>query len=279
MIAKAFVSGLLCACYVGATAQALSLSEVEVDQMFKNLRGSQQVMLRMTGVEYLASGNTPFATDLFYSRPLASAAQDLKMEMIEARGGLNLRRVVADGRHVWGVDLVKNTYSASRYGSYTAVRPTDYEQNVFQSLNVQSGSQSAFLSRMVREVWGGTDAQYRPWIPNSSIRSEMTIQGGASLPDPVVITRNYISTPAKIFHVYWLTKGGVPSRSVTFELDDPGSGVLKLSSIYYSDRTSTRLIDWKMDVLGLPFPYPANFVYSPPAGAKAIAGPRPNGGG
>lgn len=279
MIRQAMITGLALVS-AGAFGQALTASEVEVNTTFATLRGSSQALLRLVGTEYTVTGNIPIQSDFFFDRPTASLAQDLKMELLEARNLVTTRRVVADGRHVWGVDLLKNTYSSSRYGSYTATRPADYEVNGFQSVNVLATGQSALMTRMAREIWGGTTSQYRPWIPPSSNRQEFTIQGvGGSLADPVVPTRTYTSTATKKYHLYWTTKSGTPNRSLAFELTDPGTGIYALTAVFYSDRIASRLIDWKTDVYTGVLPSAANFVYTPAAGTRAIAGPRPNGGG
>lgn len=266
--------------------QSLTASEVEVDQAFKTLRGENKALFRLIGAEYFGSTTTPINVDLFYDRPVGKTMQDLRMELLEARNGAWTRRVVADGRHVWGVDLVKNTYSTARYGSYNATKPADYEQNGFQSLNVLSNGQSSWLSRLTREVWGGNDAVYRPWIPASSNRSEATVQGtGATFADPVVPTRIYASSLTKKYHVYWLSKAGTPVRSLTFELVENASGTAwNLNAIYFSDRTAVgsvaKLTDWKADLfVGTALPAAGNFAYTPSPGARAIAGPRPNGSG
>jgi hypothetical protein len=207
------------------------------------------------------------------------------MELVESRNLVPTHRVVADGRHVWGIDLLRNTYSTARYGSYTAARPTDYEQNGFQSLNIFSADQSVWLARLVREVWAGTGATYRPWVPASSNRSEFTLVGpGLTQNDPVVSTRIYASSDIKKFHIYWVTKAGVPTRSLTFELDqDTTSGNWNLTTIYYSDRTRigtvNRLIDWRTTAYTGLLPSAGNFTFTPSAGARAIASPRPNGAG
>jgi len=268
-----------------ASAQVLTPAETEINQAFANLRGVDKVYVHLYGNEYVGATTTPIATDLFWDRPLASTAQDMKMEMIESRNGIQLRRIVADGQHVWGIDLLKNTYSASRYGSYTATKPTDYEVNGLQSLNLLASSQSAFLARMTREVWGGIASAYRPWIPASAVRNEQSVVGtGSTFNDPVVPTRTYTGTPTTKYFVYWVTKSSVPVRSLTFELEYNSTTTnWDLASLYYSDYSkvgaSTRLVDWQADVYTGVLPATGNFVYSPLPGARAIAGPRPNGTG
>jgi hypothetical protein len=285
MIQKALACGSFSLAYALGFSQSLTTSELEVDQALKNLRPSAQALLRLTGAEYFGSTTTPIASDFFWDRPGITSSQNMKIELLEARNNVWTRRVVADGRHVWGVDLIKNTYSTSRYGSYTATKPTDYETNGFQSVNILASSQSAWQARLAREIWGGTDAMYRQWIPASTNRNEFTVTGGAAYADPVVLTRSYSSTSTKKFHIYWLAKAGVAQRSVTFELDQSTTtSAWNLTAVYFSDRTRVgavdRLIDWKIDVLTtLPLPAIGNFVYTPPAGAKAIASPRPNGSG
>lgn len=283
MIRQALALGALSVFAATGAAQSLTVSEQEVDQAFKNLRSAEKALYRLIGSEKFGSSTTPFASDFFYDRPLASVSQDLKMELVEARNALVTRRVVADGRHVWGIDPIKNTYSTVRYGSYTAARPTDYEQNALQSMNVLASGQSAWPARMAREVWGGTGALYRSWIPASSNRSEYTVEGGASQTDPVMTTRSYVSTPIKKFHIYWITKAGTPTRSLTFELKQDSSSAWQLKAVYYTDVVQQgaiqRVTDWKMDIYTGVLPTPGIFTYTPAPGAKAIAGPRPNGSG
>lgn len=268
-----------------ASAQTLSAAETEVNQAFANLRGVDKVYIHLGGNEYVGATTTPVATDLFWDRPLLSVAQDMKIEMIESRNAIQQRRIVADGQHVWGVDLLKNTYSASRYGSYTATKPTDYEVNGLQSFNLLAGSQSALLARMTREVWGGTLASYRPWIPATAVRSEMTVSGtGMRFDDPVVPTRTYVSTATTTYHVFWVTKNSVPVRSLAFELAYNDTTMnWDLAAIFYSDFSkvgaSNRLVDWKADIYTGVLPSTGNFIYSPLPGSRAIAGPRPNGSG
>lgn len=275
---------ILCAASF-ASAQSLTASETEVNQAFVNLRGADKALFHLSGSEVFGATTTPIASDFFWSRPIPSTAQDMKMELVEARNGLQVHRVVADGQHVWGVDLVKNTYSASRYGSYTATAPTDYEVNGLQSVNLLTSAQSALLARMAREVWGGTTAMYRPWIPASANRSERTVSGtGDTFTDPVVTTRTYASTDTTKYHVYWVTQNGTPVRSLTWYLEyNGGTGSWDLKSIYYSDLSKrgsvSRLVDWKADIYTGVLPSSGNFVYTPAAGSRAVAGPRPNGSG
>lgn len=267
-----------------ASAQALSASETDVNQAFITLRGIDKVLFRLQGNIYYGATTTPISSDLFWDRPAASTAQDMKLELLEAQNSIVTHRVVGDGQHLWSADLLKNTYSVARYGSYTATVPTDYFQNGLQSFNLLASGQSALLARMTREIWGGLAASYRPWIPASTNRSEATISGGATATDPVVPKRSYVSTPTTEFHVYWLTKAGIPTRSLTFELvQNPTTGGWDLGTIYFSDSSqigaTTRLVDWRTDVYTSILPSTGNFVFTPTPGARAIAGPRPNGSG
>jgi hypothetical protein len=277
------VCGLLAVSTV-SFAQALTPSELEVDAAFKALRPETNALLRLVGNEYFGSTTTPIQTDLFWNRPGFAGAQDMRIEMLEARNALWNRRVVADGRHVWGVDLIKNTYSTARYGSYNSTKPNDYESNGMLSVGILANGESTWPARLVREVWGGNDALYRPWIPLSSNRSEFTVQGVSSTADPVVTSRVYTSSLIKKFHIYWLVKAGTPVRSVTFELDqNQVTAAWNLTAIYFSDRvnkgTVQKLTDWKLSVYTGTLPSTGNFTYTPAAGARAIAGPRPNGSG
>lgn len=268
-----------------AYSQTLTASEAEVDMAFKYLRSEPQALFRLVGNEYLGSATTPIATNLFWNRPYPSTAQDMRMELLEGRNGVWTNRVVADGRHVWGINLLRDTYSTARYGAYTAAKPEDYEQNGLQSLNVYTTGQSSLLARMAREIWAGTDAIYRPWIPASTNRGEFTLVGaGAPQPDPVVPSREYVSSDTKKFQMYWLTKAGLPSRSLVFELNhDTTADRWNLSAIYYADvskvGSTTKLVDWKVDVYTGTLPVAGNFSYTPSATARAVASPRPNGGG
>lgn len=285
MMGKGIVSIVLAMSATAGFSQALTAAETEVDMAFRYLRSENRTLFRLVGAEYVGTTTTPIASDFFWDRPAISTAQDLKMELLEARNGVWTNRSVADGKHVWGIDLVKNTYSAARYGSYTAVKPTDYEVNGFQSLNVATTGQSQLLARMAREIWAGTGSMYRPWIPASTNRTEYTLQGaGGTYNDPVVATRQYVSTDTKKFHIYWLTKASVPTRSITFELNqDSSTSNWKLGAIYYSDVSrlgaSSKLVDWKVDVYTGTLPSAGNFSYVPAAGSRAVAGPRPNGSG
>jgi len=284
MIRSALTVGALFLVSASGYAQALSPSELEVDAAFKRLRPEPSALLRLVGAEYFGSTTTPIQSDLFWNRPALSTAQDMRIELLEARNAVWTRRVVADSRHVWGVDLVKNTYSTARYGTYTGNKPNDYEANGLQSVGILASGDSSWLARMVREVWGGTDALYRPWIPASTNRAEFTVAGGATYADPVVNTRAYASSSTKKFHIYWLQKAGVPVRSVTFELDEnQATATWNLTAVYFSDRVNKgaiqRLVDWKATVYTGTLPAAGNFTFTPSVGARAIAGPRPNGSG
>ncbi len=265
--------------------QALTASETEVDMAFKYLRSEPKVLFRLIGNETLGTATTPITTDLFWDRPFPSTAQDMKLELLEGRNGIWTNRIVADGRHVWGINLLRDTYSTARYGSYAAAKPEDYEQNGLQSLNVHTTGQSTLLARMAREIWAGIDAIYRPWIPASSNRGEFTVSGaGGTEADPVVPAREYVSSGTKKFHMYWLSKAGTYTRSLVFELNhDSDTDTWKLGAIYYSDVSkvgaTTKLVDWKVDIYTGTLPTAGNFTYTPSATARAIASPKPNGGG
>lgn len=267
--------------------QALTASETEVDMAFKYLRSEPKVFFRLAGNEYLGTTTTPIASNFFWDRPALTslASQDMRMELLEGRNGIWTNRVVADGRHVWGINLLRDTYSTARYGSYSVAKPEDYEHNGLQSLNVYTTGQSSLLARMAREIWAGIDAIYRPWIPASANRGEFTVTGSGGIqPDPVVPTREYVSSDAKKFHMYWLSKAGTYTRSLVFELNhNSATDTWKLGAIYYSDVSkvgaTTKLVDWKVDVYTGALPTAGNFTYTPSATARAVASPRPNGGG
>lgn len=286
MYVKKLIPGIVCFCLASSVlAQSLTPSEQEVNIAFATLRGYDKTLFRLQGNEYFGSTTTVLQSDFFWDRPLLSSAQDMKFELLEAQNSVLFRRVVGDGRHAWGIDLAKSQYSVARYGSYTAAKPADYESNGLQNLNVLASGQSSYLARLTREVWGGVGSQYRPWIPASSNRGEFTVQGvGATLKDPVVPTRVYSASLTKKFHVYWVTQNGVNTRSLTFELDEnSGTGNWDLTAIYYSDYVKLgkigRMTDWKTTIYTGILPSPGNFIYTPIAGSRAVAGPRPNGGG
>lgn len=281
---KSIALATIVATLASSMALGQTNAESEITQTFANLRGLDKVYFRLNGNEYFGKSTTPIAVDVFWSRPLASTAQDMKLEIVESRANLQSRRILADGKYVWGVDPIKNTYQSSIYGSYATITPTNYVQNGLQAINLMASGQSAWLSRLCLEVWAGDDSLFRPWIPASSNRSERTVEGvGDSFPDPLVSSRIYVSSDSTKYYVYWLTRSGVVTKSLTFQTEyNQDTNQWDLKKIYQTETTRIgsvdRTVDWTIDVYTGVLPSNGNFVFVPPANARPIASPRATGG-
>jgi hypothetical protein len=245
-----------------------------VQAAFEGLRRQSSIWLRLTGTETIDGRGVALLVDTFwyFEYDLVTGQPTAKLESLEYRGGVLASRTVGDGVTLWSYSVAKNEYNATVYGSLSSsARPPSYLQTLLQGFGTHAKGQSIHVARLLREVYAGGFARYRPWLIGSQ---EAVLNKIGSFNDPVLgSARTYTSTPNTIYVVSW--NGSPATRSLAFELSaNSKRAATELTAVYYADAsrigTGDRLVEWRMAVQPVS-PFVGNFAFVPPAGAKSIA--------
>ncbi len=261
------------ACAAVSAAQSTAVSLVQA--AFQNLRAEPSIWMRMTGTDAINGNGVALIADTFWYTTYSPTGQPIsKLEMTEFRNGVLSTRIVGDGTTLWAYNVAKNEYAASNYGAINAPsQPPTYQQALLQGFGSHAKGQIVHPARLLREVYSGGFALYRPWLIAAQ---ERVVQGTQSFDDPVLgAARRYQATPTQTFLVFWT--GSPATRSLAFgTFLDQNTNTWKLGSVYYADSSAvgsnSRLVEWGMSIQPVQ-PSVGNFLFVPPNGARAIVRP------
>lgn len=275
----------LVALFAGSALAQLAPAEQGIQDAFASIRASQEVMLVLDGVDRIGTrANSLYSTAFFLWDPIVATTTHklAKTDVNDYVNNVHTHRIAGDGMTLWSYDYGKNAYTSFRYGAYAGAQSTDFRMNLLQEATASSRGPTVFLARMLREIFAGDVAQYSSWLPMASVTVVSTTSGTASLADPIVSTRSYDSNDLNYYVVY--TYASRPRRSAAFhfvrtDLAAPWT----LQEIYYADSlqlnaSTPRLVDWRISVYTGILPASTNYVFVPPASARAISNVRGQGG-
>lgn len=240
----------LCTLSFGQGTQ-LNREQSIIDALAK-LRNSTLLRLSLTGTETVGSRMRSFSNTLYLDihTDLRTGKQTLKVDIVEydTTGGRQTlyRRFVGDGKLLYAFDFPTNRYSASYYhnpADTSEVRPEDDLATILARLYAMVPSPSAYMVRLVQEVYTSSNPVYVSWAPGESFNM---VPEGSSIPDPIVGTRSYQSAETHHIFAYGLWDPS-PKRVVAFTLDNiaqAGDNDWRLSMVTFSDRAAGRVTDW-----------------------------------
>ncbi|MFI5386766.1 MAG: hypothetical protein ACHQ50_11675 [Fimbriimonadales bacterium] len=269
---------LFAACLTSAFGQ-LSGEEKYVQLALSDLRQEKEIMLSLDGVDQFGPRKTALYSNAFFLWDPLNPNAFAKAEINDYVNNAHTTRLVADGTTLWSYSFPRNTYSSFRYGSYAGAEPEGFRTNMLQELTASSQSSTVFLARTLRETFSGTNAQYTGWFPGAAI----TVVGkGSSMTDPVDPNRVYVGDDFNIYIVYTYTprqKRSAAFHIVRGDLTQPWA----LSEIYYADQlqinpSTSRLVEWVITAYVGALPSSTNFIFVPPAAARATANVKGQGG-
>lgn len=260
-----------------------SREEDTIHSAFATFRTQPEVMIAIDGTDQLGSRTNVIYSNAFFKWDPAQPNSFAKTELNEYLNGARMKRIVGDGMTLWSYDFAKNTYSASRYGSYGAAQPQGFRASMLFELTNATSGPSVFLARTLREIFSGDFAQYRSWFPMAQITVVSDVAPTRSMVDPIVPSRSYTGDQLNFYVVY--TYNPRVRRSGAFHFSR--SDVTKpwtLAEVFYADGTSLnastpRLVDWRMTFHTGMLPASTNYVFVPPTNARAIANARSRSGG
>lgn len=271
----------LLATTAGSAVAQIDSVEKPIQTAFSSLRGLSQVMVELNGTDQFGSRTNVLYSNAYYAWNPSLPDALARAEINDTLNNAKTRRIAGDGTVLWAYDFYRNIYTSYKYGAYTGAQPKDYRTNLFDQLNASAQGPSVFLSRFLREVYAGDFAQYRTWLPMSTITEVSMTSGTLTMADPVNPNRMYVADNLNMYVVYsYKTR---PTRSGAFHLTRPDTTTQwGLSEFFYSDRqqinvSNVRWIDWTMTINTGPYQWFTDFSFMPPKTARAVASLRGQG--
>lgn len=235
----------------------LQPEEAPIQSGLEQLRTKRTVSLNLSGTETYNETVVPFEFDVVWNWDPASPTTPANVRMFYFYNTVPIADIVGDGTTLWAWNHRRREYSATRYGAYNGAAPEGHMATLMQSLNSLTTAYPNTAARFLKEIFAGSNAQYRTWLPGATV-----VAGEGSV--------NYsVGDPAR--------------RSIEFRyvVED---GLTRLTEVQYFDTrqigSRERTIRWTMTINGADVPMdPSEFTFQPPAGSRPIVGLRPVTGG
>ncbi|MDR3689489.1 MAG: hypothetical protein P4L46_08935 [Fimbriimonas sp.] len=261
------------------TAGQPDVNETTFQTVFSQLASNETLFLQLNGAVNYGSKITPIISTLAWSTSTSGAKPIAQLELQEFTNGVMMKRIVGDGDTLWSYDMVAHTYSATSYGGSGSTRPTDYQQDLLSDLNWATTGQTAYLAKLLRQVYS-TTGTFISWMPG--VRSQNLPQN-VPVNDPINPYQSYSPTANDWFYLY----NGSPKRSIVFEIvpQAQSSGlppIDTLQNIFFSQvdqlGASVRFTHWQVT------PYPgvtfSTEIFQPFSGSQIqgwhpVVGPKP----
>ncbi len=269
-----------CAALAALACAQISTKEQAIQDAFASLRSADSLVLQLQGSDKQGSRNDSLDTTVFWSWDSA-LDKFAKIDVWVNQNSARMARLCGDGITFWALDFRQNAYNSTRYGTYNAAPPTGFRSNLLQAVTNSSRGTTTWATRMLREIFSGTGAEYRTWLPGARITLLSTDPGAdqLSMIDPVA-NRTYTASNTEKFIVYSYDTGLRRSAAFHFSRTDTASPY-ELTEVYVADQrtagSTSRLIDFSIQV-NPALATTTNYVFVPPTTARAIANPRPAGG-
>jgi hypothetical protein len=228
-----------------ASAAYAQTPEDSLQSAYENLRNQQWVHLELLGDDTSAAKSVSIRVEAFWSCPTGLPKPLAQLTVESYRDEEPADFWDADGVQLWKYATDSDSYQAFAYGSFAGDQPTNYLDSLLQSLVAESRNPALFPNRLLRDVYGGPQALYKSWIPET--KAKESSQNGLT----TITYSNDVKT-------------------VTFTLDE-ASGDLK--EIEYDAADPVRTEHWQMTVTTYDKAPTWQFTFTPPLGARPIALP------
>lgn len=279
----------IAACFGFLAVAGASFAQTPGEQWVKvgyqGLRAQSYIWARMSGSDTLSDPNnqrmltvTRFITDTFWSSTFdANGLPQIKLDCVEYKDGVFSRRITGDGTNLWNFHPIRNEYSVTGYNSsvVNGQRPNPLK-DLLNGFNTHAQGQTAFVARLLKEVYSGGFVQYRPWLIGAQ---ETIVSGTDSMNDPILgAARRYQATPDRTFVVF--NTANSVFRSLAFQIDtDQNTNVRSVTNVFYADSSAvggkSRMVEWQMTIQPVA-QNAGNYVFVPPSNAKPIVRPGGN---
>lgn len=199
--------------------------------------------MRLDGTETIGTQSHHILVDSYWDTA-PSGDKILSRAKIQAwRDDVQRYLTIGDGTNLWILDVTANEYMNHLYGSYTSKQPDDYQQVLLQSQLAGSRGPSMFPARLLRDIYGGSAATYKTWMPNV--------------------------TPTETNGVITYSTTSPLTRMVQYVLDQSTGALISMS---YTDVKGNQEVSWTLNFYSFLSP-PAdwNFGFVPPPGSTVVA--------
>lgn len=215
------------------------------------------MQITLDGTEQIGDKITTLRTVAYWFQDIEDGRPMSKLEISGYVDGTRTFRIVGDGTTAWAYDMVRNEYTANRYGNFSGAQPPTYVNALFSTLKSVIRGQHAYPLRLLTETYSGEVARYTTWAPGTTVEDNgQTVR--YELGDPVRRRLEFWYHPlvpnTVIDHVDFYDKVSLGSR--------------------------TREITWSMTISSFDIALEEDpFTFVPPAGSRAVSGLRPVTGG
>ncbi|MHB8636246.1 MAG: hypothetical protein ACYC96_07215 [Fimbriimonadaceae bacterium] len=239
-----------------AAVSAPAYCQISGDMLIQNamqaLSTNPSIYLQLTGTDDVAGLRTGYTYSTYIQVSQIGGRVYDQVNCTEYAGsGIYAKPImslIGDGVTLWRYDYVNNTYSAVNYGTYSGNQPADYTGALFRYLTSMSQEYMSYPIMLLRQIYSVDGARYQSWLP-----------GVTPLTD---------SAGNVIYSV-----GVPPRRTITFTM---GTGAL--TDVAFDDVTTLRGVqkntDWAIHIIGGLTINSSLFSFTPPKGARPIAGPK-----
>jgi len=241
------VVGLMYAC---SLADYSAIAKEWVVAGLTDLRAQDSIYLDLAGTVTTNGNAVNIRTIFLYQKKVEDDGRILeKLECVDYTGSTATQRIVADGINLWCYDPATNSYSATRYGSYTATSaPANYTRNLMQAFMSAAKGRSMYIARLMLDAKAGASVNYTPWMP-------------AAYADVVN------GDPTKVRYL-----DGNPSKKIiTYLISPDGAGGGKMTYLGYWDNAVSnnrqKVTDWGATISPVSKIDASHFTFTPPAGA------------
>jgi len=221
---------LVFACCLVGIAHAQSAEETRILMALQNLRTNTTAYLQLTGTETTGSTTVDYNTTAYLTDNADDTAPSIMLELRQERDGVLKHRLVGDGKTLWAYNNAALTYGGNDYGRWGTVPANaqaqyavDYRQGFMDNLNMAAVDETAYLARLIRQIYGGDQASYASWMPGVTPTS----------PDGISVRYQ------------------LGNKLIDFELS-PNNSTYDLTQVVYDDTrtigSATRHIHWVIDV-------------------------------
>ena len=198
--------------------------------------------MRLDGTEQIGADQHHLVTDAFWDTVPAGPKIISRLKIISYKDEVERFTSVGDGTNLWNLDLPRNEYSVSTYGSFTSKQPDSYQDSLLQSAVAAAKGAAVFPARLLRDIYASAGSTFKTWTPGT--------------------------TGTQTAGVITYSVGNPLIKQVTFVLDENTGTLLSMS---YLDTKGAQQVSWTLNFYSFLTPPPDwNFDFTPPAGSKPL---------
>ncbi|CAN5628484.1 hypothetical protein BH11ARM2_BH11ARM2_05550 [soil metagenome] len=172
------VHALLIASAFAATVAAQDDANALLTGQFNTWRQQPDFRLEINGVDQIGTRDDNFQILAFHHTEAGKQQLEIVEKHQVGSTMVETSRIVGDGHWLWRFDTVRREFTAAPYRLQDDLADDHAENAMLTLADVVIKNNASWALRLVREVYGGSVAQYIPWM-------------SPSLRDPSVIDPTY----------------------------------------------------------------------------------------